>query len=428
MAKNIIPLIINYLSFIFNTPYIISTIENNFFRGAATELSYKNIDLDLFVSRHKIDASVNEITDQSGKTIKSFYTSGLHNTFSAILKKDVVSETNFGIHLSYNFKNLRTGFILSETRFSSPVIPDRSEPADRNDFAGNQNNLYTLYYNGNIKQAVLFGEFTTSGLKNYAVVQGVSFKPAGRLSINLLYRNYSPGFVSFHGKGLSGNSVSGNEYGILGNFTFEAARFMFISAGTDIRYYPWLRYRCSSPSMAKRNEIRIKYLPSRRLTFEVLYSYRSSIADDNDENCIPGQLETKTRSVKGSVRFSPSEYLTLITRADYKTVNPVDSRGMLLLQDINLKFRKLPLSIWMRYSIFNTNGFESGLYTWENDLMNSFSVPVLYGIGSHSYVMASWKISYRADIRIKYLVTSTYMINNRMKNINEFKIQIRVNL
>jgi hypothetical protein len=408
-------------------PYT-STDENNFFRGAAAELSYETVDLDLFVSRHRIDATVNEITDSSFQTIKSFYTSGIHNTFSSILKKDAVSETNYGIHLSYNLKNLRTGLILSETRLSSPVMTDRSDPADRNDFAGKQNNLYTIYYNGNIKRAVLFGEFSISGMKNYAVVQGVSFKPAGRLSINLLYRNYSPGFISFHGKGPSGSSVSSNEYGILGNFTFEAARFLFISAGTDLRYYPWLRYRCSSPSMAKRDEIRIKYLPSKRLAFDALYNHRSSVADSNEENCIPGQQETITRSIKGSVRFSPSEYLTLITRVDYKTVDPTDSRGMLLLQDINLKCKRLPLSIWMRYSVFNTNGFESGLYSWENDLINSFSVPVLYGTGSHSYVMGSWKIFSKAELRIKYGFTSTYVINSRMKNVNELKLQIRINL
>ena len=58
---------------------------------------------------------------------------------------------------------------------------------------------------------------------------------------------------------------------------------------------------------------------------------------------------------------------------------------MLLLQDISIRFRKIPVSIWMRYCIFNTGGFESGIYTWENDLLNSFSIPVMYGSGNRAY-------------------------------------------
>jgi hypothetical protein len=408
-------------------PYT-STDENNFFRGAATELTYKNFELALFYSMNRIDASLYEKTDSSISAIKAFYTSGLHPSEITMLKKDVVYESDFGANISCNYKNLRTGFIISETRFSFPVHPDQSDPACINAFTGFKNTLFTVYYNSLVKRAVLYGEISASELNRYAFVQGLSFRPAERLNLNLLYRNYSPGFVSFRGSGPVRSLSGSNEYGILGNFTFEAARFLFISAGTEMKYYPWLRYRCSSPSFAKRHEIRLKYMQSQNLTFEALYSQRSSVADNENVNKIPGQQVTIIKSVKGSVKFSPSEYLTLITRADYKTVDPSGNNGTLLLQDINLRLRRVPVSVWMRYSIFNTGGFDSGLYTWENDLLNSFSVPVLYGKGSHLYIMTSWKIFYRAELRIKYGITSTQVINFRMKETNEIKIQLRINI
>ena len=133
-------------------------------------------------------------------------------------------------------------------------------------------------------------------------------------------------------------------------------------------------------------------------------------------------------TVKLSVKYSPTDYISLISRVDYKSANPVGSTGMLLLQDINLRLRKLPVSIWMRYSIFNTDGYESGLYTWENDLLYSFSIPVLFGTGYRAYIMASWEIAKKAEIRIKYGVTSTSVINGRMKEVNEFKIQFRITI
>ncbi len=406
-------------------PYT-STDENNFFRGAAAELSIKNFELSVFLSVNKIDATLNDTVDSTISSIKSFYQTGLHTTNETILKKDIVRETGWGVNLSYNFNNLRAGITWSENRFSSPVFPDPGNPADKYDFTGLKNSLFTIYYNSLIKRFILYGEFSTSGLNKYAFVQGASFRPADRLNINIMYRDYSPGFTSFHGNGPSGGSLNSNEYGILGNFTFEAARFLFISAGSDLRYYPWLRYRCSAPSMAKRHEIRIKYLPSQKLTIETLYNFRFSMVDSQDENRIPLQDEIVTQSVRGSVRYSPSEYLTLSTRADYKIVNPSGSKGMLLLQDVYIRFRRFPVSIWMRYSIFNTGGFESGLYTWENDLLNSFNIPVLYGNGNRAYLMASCKIADRVELRIKYGVITTSVINSRMKEVNEFKIQFRI--
>ena len=406
-------------------PYT-STDENNFFRGLAADLSVKNLDFSTFFSVNKIDATLSNTVDSLNQSVKSFYTSGLHNTEATILKKDVIRETDFGVNLSYNFSSLRAGIIMTETRFSLPVIPDLTDPVYKYSFTGYRNSLFTIYYNGLIKKFILYGEFSASGINKYAFVQGISFRPAGRLTINLLYRNYSPGYVSFHGNGPVGSSSKNNEYGILGNFTFEAARFLFISAGSDLRYYPWLRYRCSAPSSARRREIRIKYLPKQKISLEASYNFRFSMSDSLGENRIPVQNEIVSQSVKFSVRYSPSEYVTLSTRADYKVVKPSGSKGMLLLQDINFKFRKLPVSIWLRYAIYNTDGFDSGLYTWENDLLNSFSIPVLFGTGNRTYIMASWRIDGRAELRFKYGLTTTSVINRRMQELNEFKVQFRI--
>jgi hypothetical protein len=408
-------------------PYT-SADENNYFRGIATELSYKNASLSLFLSKKKIDATINDKSDSAISTIKIFYKTGFHNTKGSLLKKDVASETCLGINLSYNFNNLRAGVIWTENIFSLPVLPDQSNPTDRLDFAGRTNSLISVYYNGLFKRFIFFGEFSASGVNKYALTQGVSIMPADRININLIYSFYSPYFESFHGNGLSGNTANKNEQCILGNFTFEAARFLFISAGTDMRNFPWLRYRCSAPSQARKHEIRIKYLPTQKLILEAIYNYRFSIVDNKSENTIPGQDEIMVKSIRGNIKFSPTEYCTIIIRADYKLVNPSESKGMLLLQDINLRFRKLPVSIWMRYSIFNTSSYDSGLYTWENDLSNSFSIPVLSGDGNRAYIMASFKIADKIQLRLKYGITTKAVINDRMDEVHEYKIQIRITI
>ena len=78
---------------------------------------------------------------------------------------------------------------------------------------------------------------------------------------------------------------------------------------------------------------------------------------------------------------------------------------MLLLQDISYRFGKIPLSVWFRYCIFKTDSWYSRLYVYENDLLNSFSIPALSGEGSRSYINGCMESEKFIDLRIKYGIT-----------------------
>ncbi len=403
-----------------------SSDENNFFRGMAAELSYQNLGLTFFYSKNYLDATISLSPGSAEAYIENFYLAGVHNTPSLALKKDAVSELAYGINLSYNFKNVRIGLTWSGNRFSLPVKQTGNNPADIFDFTGDRSNLYTISYNGIIKRILLYGEFSSNENKKYALVQGLSFRPSDRLSLNFLLRNYNAGYMSFHGKGPGSISTAGSEQGILGNFTFEAARHLFISGGCDIRNFSWLKYRCSSPSSAVRRELRVCFLPTEKLTIDASYNYRSSMVDEPAANRIPVLKEIITRSLRGSVRYSLYENLTLGTRIDYKVVDQSGNKGLLILEDINFRFRSIPVSIWLRYCIFSTDDYESRLYTWENDMLYSFSIPALYGKGNRMYLMTGWKMTDKAELRFKYAISTNTRSPDGFRNTEEFRIQIKL--
>jgi hypothetical protein len=385
-------------------PYT-STDENIFFRGTAVQIQIKQTGLSLFYSINRIDATVAGAGTGSEPFIETFYRSGLHNTVSSAEKKDAVTEYCYGINILSDFNNFRLGLLWTASRFSIPVNRTNPDPENIYDFEGDKNSIATAFYKAVFGRIVLYGEVSGNLNKRFACIQGLSFRPADRLNINLIYRNYDPGFTSFHGKGLFSSSAGNNIRGVFGNFTFEAARYLFISAGCDLRYYPWLKYRCSSPSMAVSREFRIKYLPSDKLTAEAVYCYRFSMLNGEDPRGTVKQEDIVGRLIKGTVRFSPDDNLTLVTRLDYKIVQSRSGRGMLLLQDINYRFGKIPLSVWLRYCIFKTDDWDSRLYTYENDLPGSFSIPALSGEGSRCYLMLAWKTGKFVDLRIKYGLT-----------------------
>ncbi len=406
-------------------PYT-STDENNFFRGVAAEFSVKNLELFLFYSNNNIDATIASSTGASNDYIKSFYLAGIHNTSSLLLKKDAISEINYGINLSYNFNNVRIGLTWSEDKFSLPVKPSGNDPSNIFDFEGDRNNIYTFYYNSLIKRILIYGELSINQINKYAFIQGFSFRPSDRLTTNFLFRNYDPGFTSFYGKGPGTSSTTSNENGILGNFSFEAAKHLFISSGCDIEQYPWLKYRCSAPSRGMRQEISIRFLPNEKLTIGASYNYRYSMVDDLVTIGIPEQNQTINKCLKVSVRYSMYDNLIFDARIDYNVADPFGSKGMLLFQEINYRFRQVPLTLWFRYCLFNTDDWNSRIYTYENDLLYSFSIPALSGEGSRSYIMLKWKINKHSEMRIKYSITSLITNGVTIENTDEFKMQFKV--
>jgi hypothetical protein len=403
-------------------PYT-STEENKFFRGMASELSFKNFGLSMFLSKNYSDATLSQ--DSSGSHIETITQSGVHNTPSLLNKKDAISQLVYGLILSYNMKNMKAGIIWSGNRLSLPMNFSMSDPQKIFDFRGSQNNLYTVYYNLFIKKVLLYEEFTLNNDDNYAFVLGSSFRPADRLSINILFRDFSPGFTTFYGHGPGTSSKSSNETGILGNFTFEAAKHLFISGGVDIQHFPWLKYRCSAPSMGVRKEIKLTYMPLEKVVIDATYNYKLSMYDDTGLQGIPDQSESKDRSFKVAAKYSLNSSLTFGFRADYKFVEPSSGQGFVLCQDVNYNLRNIPVSIWGRFCLFSTGNWDSRIYTYENDLLYSLSIPALAGKGSRSYVMVKWKVSDFAEVRIKYGISSI-MNAGLVENIDEIKMQFRI--
>lgn len=401
-------------------PYT-SSDENRFLRGIASEFSLKNFDLLMFYSRNRIDATQGSSDGISKDYIESFYTSGLHNTYTLLNKKDNINITAYGVAITYNSSNFKAGTACSGNRFSLPVIPDPDDAGKLFSFKGKRRELYSFYYTLFIKKILLYGEATMTEALKSAIVQGVSFRPSDRLSVNAVFRSYDRSFSSFYGSAPGAGSVTSNEKGLLGNFTFEAAKHVFISAGCDVRIFPWLKYLNNSPSRGVRKEIKIKYTPSEKAGLDLIYSYNQSTSDDDSGTGIPMQNRIISRSIKISGYYSVDDALYLGARADCKIVNTQGSRGFALLQDVKYTFRTLPLSLWFRYSIYNTANWDSRIYIYENDLLYSFSIPAFSGEGSRSYLMAKWDITDFADLRIKYACSDKVTGNS-----NEIKLQFRV--
>jgi len=403
-----------------------STDENIFFRGVAIQLKSGRSGFTVFSSINRIDATTD--TTDNGKEIfiDTFQRTGLHNTKTSVAGKDALTEYCYGINATSDFKYFRLGVLWTGSRFSLPVRKNDPVPEDIYDFTGTVNTTATAYYKAIFGRILFYGEISSNPGQRIASIQGLSFRPSDRLSMNVLYRDYNPGFKSFHGRGLFSSSAGDNIRGVFTNFTYEAARHMFLSAGCDLRINPWLKYRCSAPSLAVKRELRLKYLPSDKVTLEAVYNSGKSALNRQETIGIRKQETINSKSIKCVFKYFPADNLSITTRIDYKSVQPAGGRGMLLLQDISYRFAKIPVSVWFRYSIFTTDSWDSRLYVYENDLLNSFSIPALSGEGSRSYIMIAWKAKKLINLRIKYGITEMARESESEKNTKELKMQVKM--
>jgi hypothetical protein len=406
-------------------PYT-SADENNFFRGVALVLAHRKTSFSLFWSGNRIDATTDSTEGVSGAHVTSLYRGGIHNTPLLLSKKDAVFENVFAINAVYNLRNAKAGLTYSRDVFSFPFMPDRSDPSRLISFTGSVNTLYSAWYNIMINNILFYGEGSAGSGGHTAFIQGLSLRPSGRLAVNLLCRRYGPGYTSFHGNGPGGWNGTNPESTLLGSFTFEAAKHLFISGACMLRKYLWLKYSISSPASSIRRELRVRYLPDPRISLEWMYSLAGSMDDDPSETKIPGLADKYSGRTRLSLKYQVADNLTLGTRIDYTRCRPAASRGFLMLQDLNYRFIKVQLDLHLRYSAFSTDDWDSRIYAWENDLLYTFSVPSFSGKGSRFYMMAVWKINEKADLRIKYGFLTRNPGTTGDTDINEFKIQLRL--
>jgi hypothetical protein len=293
-------------------------------------------------------------------------------------------------------------------------------------FNGKSMNIVSGWYGASVRNILLFGEFSANNSGKHSIVQGVTLKPSDRITFNFLFRDMDPGYIAFHSNPPASGSATGNETGLLGSVSFEAAKHLFFSGGCDLVRYPWLKYRLSSPSYSNRKELKIRYLPNKDLLIEAVYSNKTFFTDNNSSVGIPEQLEEKSRGLRFSIRFSPSNSLTLTSRFDNKRTYPTLSDGNMLLQDVIYRIPGGPITIWFRYAIFKTDDWDSRIYTYENDLLYSFSIPAFSGEGKRSYLMVKWNLKDIAEFRIKYGITSLNEKTETSDCREELKFQARI--
>ena len=392
-----------------------SSDENNFFRGIAAEFGTDRLNMFLMFSHHDIDATIETDADSEHSYVVGLYDTGLHTKETYLKRKNALTETSYMGNISYNFNMVKVGVTWSRNQFS---IPFRST-----NFTGDEISSYSGYYHANLNRVTLYGEISTNDFKNKNFVQGVKLRPDDRLSVNVLYRNYSAEYISFHGRGPGLNS--NDETGLFGNFKLELSSHLFITSGIDLSKKSRISYRNNFPTKRLKAEIRADYEMSDKIGLQLAYTVRTSTNNGDGGIGMPSIEERKTKGIKATAKFQLSESFALTLRTESKKITQTGSRGYATAIDVNYRFRTIPMTIWFRSCLFKTDDWDSRIYLYENDLLYSYSVPALSGEGYRNYLMIKYSIGQTADIRVKYSIKGLWG-DDGVTNTDELKFQLKL--
>lgn len=349
--------------------------ENNFLRGAGVTFGIKSIESTLFVSHRKKDANI------SNHRITSFKTDGLHRTENEISKKRNITENILGVNLTYKRGQLQAGITALFYHYSDTLSPANLMYNHFRISDDNQHFNIGVNYKYNWKRISLFGESAINAYAGFATLNGLSIRPNSRLNLLVIERMYQPHYQANYSNAFGENSRTENEHGLYIGTQLLPIKKITLSMYSDVYVFPWAKYNINYPSRGQDYLVHIHYNKSKKLNIQLKYKYKEYIE----------QHYTKQNlRYANHISFKHIKLQSLIEGNKVATAEN-ESYGWALSEDIQLDLTKARININMHHAYFMAEEYNNRFYFHEKDILNTFSMPQLYGKG------------HRIDINVKWL-------------------------
>ena len=414
--------------------------ENRFFRGAAATIGLKGFEVTGFISYNNVDANlIAADTLEEEDAVSSIIETGLHRTINELLDKDALKFTLYGGRISYQNRFFQLGATAFQTNLDVPLQP--SDVIYRQFyFHGDQLVNYGFDMNIDLGKISLFGEFSASSNGGLAGIAGINAYLHERFIFTVLYHDYGKSYQNLFSYPFSESSALLNEQGLYFGLKTLLLPGLSLSGYIDSYKFPWLRYQTDAPSLGSDYVAQLDYNPTRKTAMYFRFRHRNKQENySGDFNYLPLLTDISRNEFRFFISYQPFDFLIFKNRIDY-TRNTEEfeetERGYLIYQDILYRPETFPVDITFRYALFDTDGYDSRIYTYEHDILYAFSVPSYFDKGQRIYLMLKWSALKQLNIwirvgRLIYSDRNTVGSGSDLINKNhktELKIQVQLKL
>ncbi|PCH66691.1 MAG: hypothetical protein COC01_07430 [Bacteroidetes bacterium] len=400
-----------------------SVNENLFLRGFATTINFNKLDWTVMYSSKAVDGNLvnsDDLVDVEFLDITSLQTSGFHRTESELEDKHGLNQRMIGTNLKYSHKNLDVGFTTINTKLDKSLTQSTS-PYKQFQFYGDELFNTGVDYSYIYRNVNLFGEFSysaqdLSGLTNFkslSYLNGAIISLDQNIGVSIFHRNYSKDYMVLNSKALGESSKNINEQGLYLGVMINPYAKWTVSAYFDSYKSAWLKYLVDAPSVGYEYMVDAQYKHSKalRMYWRLKLDNKQKNASGN-ETPSDYLVEHYLLKARYNISYKIAKTFTLNSRIEgsrFKSEGK-DEFGYLAYQGIRYKKFGVPLSVSLRYALFDIDSYDGRIYVYESDILYAFSIPFFYSRGARAYILLRYTPMKGVDFWLK--VAQTYY-NNR---------------
>ena len=363
--------------------------------------------MSLTSSRGKSDTEPTKNLDTRASTqtqddfITSLQTSGFHRTKSEVADKGIQHQLAFGGNIAYQIKSLHVGLNAIQYNLKFP-LQKQPEPYNLYALAGKSFGNYSTDYSYTYKNLHFFGEAAITDKKYKGLLNGLLISAASNVDLSFVYRNISKGYQSLYSNAFTENTLPTNEKGFFSGITIKATDAWRIDGYVDVYRFPWLKFRVNAPSTGSDYLTQITYKPNK--LFEIYTRFKSEKKGINfnpNDLTLSQVLAQPRQNWRTQISYKLSSIFTFRSRVEtvwFDKKGKASERGFLMYTDVLYNPPLKPLQGSIRLQYFETDGYNSRLYAYENDVLYSFSIPLFYGKGYRYYINLNYDITRKLTI------------------------------
>ena len=408
-----------------------------FHRGAGITVKKGKMEATAFGSVRKLSANFVADTVNNEDFISSFLTSGFHRTESELADRNKLTQSTFGGNLTFKTNRWQVGVNGVYYRFSSPV-QKRDEPYNLYAISGDTWHNFSVDYSYTYKNLHFFGEAAADKNFDKAFVNGLLVSVDPKIDISVVQRTIAAGYQAVNGNAFTENTYPTNETGFYIGAAIRPAAGWRIDAYADVFKFPWLKYLVDAPSNGKDFLTQVTYTPNKQTEIYSRFRYESKQANQSANSTVTNFLVFLPRqNWRTQVSFKPNQFLTLRSRAEmlwYDKKGNNNEKGFLGFVDVGYKPMMKPYSGIVRLQYFETDGYNSRIYAYENDVLYSYSIPAFFDRGFRYYLNLNYDLTRKLTLWLRWaqtLYSDKQIIGSGLDEIegnsrSELRLQLRL--
>lgn len=367
-----------------------------FGRGAGITVQKRKIEATAFASFRKLSANLIKDTINHEDHVSSFLTSGYNRTIPEIADRNDCTQISFGGNINYRTNRWQIGINGVQYNFSL-FIQKRNEPYNLYAIRGKSWTNFSLDYSYTYRNLHFFGEAAADKNLSKAFINGVLMSADAAVDISVVYRSISKEYQALYGNTFSENTNPTNEKGLYAGTSIHPWAAWRLDAYCDFYQFPWLKYMADAPARGRDLLVQLTYIPNKQLEFYSRLKLESKQSNQPGNNTTTNYLIYIPKlNWRTQVGYKVNNSVMIRNRLEvvwYDKNGAGQQTGFLSFFDLYYKPVLKPYSGNLRLQYFETNGYDSRIYAYEQDVLYSYSIPAFYDQGFRYYLNINYDLS-----------------------------------